>query len=442
MVILGLIISMIILIVFNLITSTFLMKNTHEMRWYKTYGGVGIDASMSLIQTTDGGFALAGLTNSSGAGLFDMWLVKTDVNGVTQWSKTYGGIYDDGAFSLIQTNDGGYALAGSTISPVTNRIDMWFVKIDANGLAQWNRTYGGVGEDGAFSLLQTTDGGYALAGSTSSAGAGGMDMWLVKTDINGVAQWNKTYGGVGRDMAWVLLQTVDGGFALAGSTNSSGTGEHFMWLVKTDVNGLAQWNRTYEGIGEFGVAAFQTVDGNYVLACNNRSDDIFVSLFNTFLVKTDVNGIPQWNQTYTDLFFIQFLGMSGPALIETMDGGIALVGLTFSKDLGSELPLESVVIKTDVNGTIQWEKTFKGVEKEINIGFSLVQTTKREFIVAGSVITFSDDISDIVGSDIWMGKLVSETNQLIGLEILPILIAICFVAKIWNQKRTIMKKYC
>lgn len=191
MVILGLIISMVVLIGLYLLEPIFLMKNDQEMRWYKTYGGIGIDASMFLIQTTDGGFALAGLTNSSGAG--------------------------------------------------------------------------------------------------------GMDMWLVKTDGNGVAQWNKTYGGVGRDIAWVLLQTVDGGFAVAGSTNSSGTGEHIMWLAKMDVNGVVQWNKTYEGIGEFGVAAFQTENGDYVLACNNRSEDMFLSLFTTFLVKTDTNGVPQWN---------------------------------------------------------------------------------------------------------------------------------------------------
>ncbi|MFX0050978.1 MAG: hypothetical protein ACFE8U_06745 [Candidatus Hermodarchaeota archaeon] len=429
MVIIGLIMSMIVLIVFNLVAPTFLMENTQKMRWHKTYGGPGIDLTLSLLQTTDGGYALAGSTNSSGAGLFDMWLVKTDVNGVAQWNKTYGGIGVDGAFSLIQTTDGGYALAGSTISTGANGIDMWFVKTDSNGVVQWNRTYGGIGEDGAFSLLQTTDGGYALAGSTSSAGAGGMDMWLVKTDVNGIAQWNKTYGGVGREIAWVLLQTVDGGYALAGSTNPSGTDEHVMWLVKIDINGVAQWNRTYEGIAEFGIAAFQTVDGDYVLAGNNRSEDKLWSLFTTFLVKTDVNGIPQWNQTYAPLFFLQFLGLGGPALIETMDGGIALVGLIFTSQ-----SIDTVVTKTDVNGIIQWKMTFKGSEKEIYIGSSLLQTTNREFIIAGSVITFSDDMFNITKSDIWMGKLVVKTNQLIGLEILPILIAICFVAKKWGRK--------
>jgi hypothetical protein len=308
------------------------IMNNQETQAYKTYGGPGMDWVLSLIQTTDGGYAFAGITDSSGAGGEDMWLVKTD----------------------------------------------------GNGVAQWNRTYGGVGMDRAFSLLQTTDGGFALAGSTNSFGAGGDDMWLVKTDGNGVTQWNRTYGGIRADGAWVLLQTVDEGFALAGSTNSSGAGRDAIWLVKTDGNGVTQWNRTYRGSGRSGVSALQTMDGDFVLAYNNPEDPFFFFGFSIFIVKTDEDGITRWNQTIPGLFFFS---LRGPPLIETMDGGIALAGVTDSDD--QEISCEIVVIKMDDNGIIQWNTTYNGTERRLYLISSLLQTTDGRFLLAG---VLSDDV--------------------------------------------------
>jgi hypothetical protein len=115
------------------------------------------------------------------------------------WSKTYGGTDDDTAFALVQAVDGGYALAGSTDSFGAGAVDFWLVKTDADGVALWNRTYGGARYDYAAALVQTADSGYALAGCTRSFGAGAVDFWLVKTDADGVAQWNMTYGGAADD---------------------------------------------------------------------------------------------------------------------------------------------------------------------------------------------------------------------------------------------------
>jgi len=140
---------------------------------------------------------------------------------------------------LVQTGDGGYALAGYTESFGAGNADCWLVKIDANGNAQWNQTYGGTSYDAARALVQTGDGGYALAGYTSSFGVGGYDCWLVKTDAAGNAQWNQTYGGKGIDWAIALVQTSDGGYALAGWTESFGAGSTDFWLVKTDASGNA-----------------------------------------------------------------------------------------------------------------------------------------------------------------------------------------------------------
>jgi hypothetical protein len=153
-----------------------------------------------------------------------------------QWNKAYGGTGWDEAYALVQTGDSGYALAGYTTSFAIGYFDFWLVKTDANGNALWNKTYGTMGSDKAQALVQTTDGGYALAGwegfSNESFGAGVFDFWLVKTDSSGNMQWNKAYGGTGWDEAYALVQTGDSGYALAGYTNSSGADLYDFWLVK------------------------------------------------------------------------------------------------------------------------------------------------------------------------------------------------------------------
>jgi len=208
--------------------------------WTKTYGGTSGDYAYALVQTSDGGYALAGMTESFGAGPLDCWLVKTDASGNMQWNKTYGGTGSDYATAMEQTADGGYALAGITDSFGAGNTDFWLVKTDANGNAQWNKTYGGIGYDEAYDLVQTTDGGYALAGETTSFGAGNNDAWLVRTDASGNMMWNRTYGGTNEDGATALVETSDGGYALAGRTTSYGAGTADFWLVKTKADGTVQ----------------------------------------------------------------------------------------------------------------------------------------------------------------------------------------------------------
>jgi hypothetical protein len=205
--------------------------------WNKTYGGTDADHSAALIVTGDGGYALAGATYSYGAGNSDAWLVKTDASGNMQWNKTYGGTNDEYFRGIVQTGDGGYALAGSTTSFGAGDADAWLVKTDSSGNAQWNKTYGGTNSDGPGSLVQTIDGGYALSGQ--SFGVSDADAWLVKTDASGNVQWTKTYGGTSTEGALALVETGDGGYALAGITDSFGAGGYDFWLVKTDAAGNA-----------------------------------------------------------------------------------------------------------------------------------------------------------------------------------------------------------
>jgi hypothetical protein len=213
--------------------------------WSQTYGGSGDDYARSVVQTSDGGYALAGFTDSSGAGGFDFYLVKTDSAGNMNWSQTYGGIGDDEAYSLIQTSDGGYALAGYTGSFGAGFYDFYLVKTDSAGNTQWSKTYGGPGDDEAYSLIQTSDGGYALAGWTDSSGGGGYRFYLVKTDSSGNMLWNKTYGAAGENEAYSVIQTSDGGYALAGYTDSSGAGGFDFYLVKTDSAGSSSSSGTF-----------------------------------------------------------------------------------------------------------------------------------------------------------------------------------------------------
>jgi outer membrane protein assembly factor BamB/predicted secreted protein len=207
-----------------------------------------------MVQSSDGGYVIAGYTESFGAGNTDVWLVKVDASGTMQWNKTYGGTGYDHAYSLIRTIDDGYVITGDTASFGAGASDFWLVKVDSSGNMQWNKTYGGKGSETARSVFQSFDGGYALAGYTSSFGAGGQDVWFVKVDSSGVMQSNQTYGGTDTDVAWSLVQTSDNGCAIAGSTYSFGSGAGDFWLVKVQGTGVDNWQMfrsdpSHSGIG-------------------------------------------------------------------------------------------------------------------------------------------------------------------------------------------------
>jgi hypothetical protein len=216
----------------------------HEM-WNHTYGGPETDLARIVVATSDGGYAIIGITQSFGAGKMDFWLVKTDADGILQWTHTYGGPNMDMALSVVATGDGGYALVGmKSYSDGFSGSDGWLIKTDSSGNELWNRTYGGPESEAFLSVVQASDGGYVLAGDTSSYGAGSDDFWLVKTDANGNELWNQTYGGPDGDGAYSLVKTPDGGYALVGSTRSFGAGNQDFWLIKTNEYGIvpeAKW---------------------------------------------------------------------------------------------------------------------------------------------------------------------------------------------------------
>jgi hypothetical protein len=340
--------------------------------WSQTYGGSGDDYARSVVQTSDGGYALAGFTDSSGAGSFDFYLVKTDSVGNQNWTQTYGGSGDDEAYSLVQTSDGGYALAGYTSSFGAGYYDFYLVKTDSAGNTQWSKTYGGPGDDEAYSLIQTGDGGYALAGYTDSFGGGGYLFYFVKTDSSGTMLWNKTYGGPGESEAYSVIQTSDGGYALAGYTDSSGTGGFDFYLVKTDSVGNMQWNKTYGGVGDDeAYSLIQTSDDGYALAGYTGSTSVGVNSF--WLVKTNSIGDLQWSQTY---------GSTGDSeaysLVQTSDGGYALGGFTDAVGAGG---YDVWLVKTDSAGGVQWSQTYGGPSDDF--AYSLIKTSDGGYALVG-----------------------------------------------------------
>ena len=350
----------------------------YAVTFAKTYGGTDEDVARFVQQTSDGGYIVVGETYSFGAGYSDIFLIKTDAYGNIQWAKTYGGTYYDYAYSVQQTSDGGYIVAGHIGVLFGDYMDIFLVKTDANGNVIWAKTYGGANYDYAYSVQQTSDGGYILVGGTWSFGAGIFDFFLIKTDENGNIQWAKTYGGTSEDYGFSVQQTSDGGYIVTGHTASFGAGNWDIFIIKTDANGSVQWAKTYGGTSDDLVRFVQqTSDGGYIMVGETYSFGAGYS--DIFLIKTDAYGNIQWAKTYGgtdyDLAF---------SVQQTSDGGYIAAGYTRYVDIISAYYV--FLVKTDANGNLSWAKTYGG---GISDGaFSVQRTSDNGYIVAGYTYSF------------------------------------------------------
>ncbi|MFC2161678.1 CFI-box-CTERM domain-containing protein [Acidobacteriota bacterium] len=208
-----------------------------EVEWNRAYRGSLDDRAHSMLQTNDGGYIVAGYTNSSTAGGNDIWILKLASDGNIEWQKTFGESQTELAYSIKQTNDGGYIVVGHSNSRTAGNGDIWILKLSSSGDIEWNKAYGGIKNDTAHSIQQTFDGGYIVAGKTYSFGAGIGDVWILKLNILGAIEWQKTYGGGQDEEAKSIQQTSDGGYIVAGSTESYGVGKRDFLILKLFSNG-------------------------------------------------------------------------------------------------------------------------------------------------------------------------------------------------------------
>ncbi len=387
------------LIVFPAPFSVVQAQEAPGAEWEKTFGGSDNDWGYYVQQTTDGGYIIVGGTMSYTTDANeDVYLIKTDASGNKQWGKTFGGSDDDWGYSVQQTTDGGYIIAGivGSNSFLDHHGDVYLIKTDALGNVQWEKTFGGSGDDWGCSVQQTTDGGYIITGCTES-GAGDDDVYLIKTDALGNVQWEKTFGGSGDDWGCSIQQTTDGGYIISGMTASYGAGGCDVYLIKTDALGNNQWEKTFGGSSyDDSGSVQQTTDGGYIIAggtesCGAGSCDVY-------LIKTDASGNAQWEKTFggsgiDNGFYVQ----------QTTDGGYIIAGETgsYSTDIH---PQDIYLIKTDASGNAQWQKTSGGSLMEY-CG-SVQQTTDGGYIIAGGTVSYG------AGScDVYLIKVAGSSNQ-------------------------------
>src|SRR5688572_15886260 len=419
--------------------------------WDKTIGASGLDQLSILKQTSDGGYILGGGSDSgisgdksqASKGALDFWVVKTDANGTKTWDKTIGGSSDESFRTMIQTTDGGYILGGYSNSGISGDksqaskglFDYWVVKIDATGNKVWDKTLGGSADESLFSVHQTTDGGFILAGNSKSgisgdktqASKGLADFWVVKLDATGTKVWDKTLGGRCDEALHSVQQTADGGYILGGTSVSSISGDKTeaskgltdFWVVKLDASGTKVWDKTLGGSADDSglINILQVTDGGYVVSGSSASgisgDKTEASKGSTdyWVVKLDATGTKVWDKT---------LGGSaadGPrALQQTADGGYIIGGTSASglsgdkseANKGTTNVNDYWVVKLNTTGNKVWDKTLgtSGTES-FN---SLRQTSDGGFLVGGysdSGINGDKTQATKGGSDYWVVKLAA-----------------------------------
>lgn len=257
--------------------------------WAREYGGSLDDMAYAVDQATDSGFIIAGGTYSFGSGRPNIYAVRTNAGGDTLWTRTFGGSDEEYAFSVASTADSGFIICGWTRSHGAGMADIYLIKTDARGDTEWTRTYGGAEDEYGHAVRQTADGGYIVAGSTLSSGAGLADFYLIRTDERGDTLWTRTYGGDTSDLGHSVELTEDGGYIMVGQTASFGAGSYDCWLVKTDSCGDTLWTRAFGGAGDDRCHSVQkTVDGGYVAGGTTASCG--VGGFDAWLLKTDSAG--------------------------------------------------------------------------------------------------------------------------------------------------------
>ncbi|MCE2613712.1 hypothetical protein LVD13_12075 [Flavobacteriaceae bacterium D16] len=400
-----------------------------EVVWIKNFGGSGDDTAQSVIETTDGGYAVLGYTNSTDGDLHgkaqnvnDYWLLKLDSDGNLQWSKTYGGSKDDRGQAIIQTLDGGYAITGYAMSDDGDGSnnngfhDNWILKLDAQGNLEWEKSFGFSGHDHSYDLVQTTDGGFFFVGflDITSALADGTyykrnsltrhgvgEFWGTKIDASGNLEWRSYYGGTNNDRAHAVVEADDGGFVMAGFSESEdfdisqSRGSYDFWVVKITMTGELVWERSFGGTGiEIAYDIAKTDNNSYLITGHTFSTDQDIASHNgeadSWLIHVNDQGDLIWENTYGGSLFD-----AAQSVANISDNQILIAGNAKSDALG-EIPNSGEndmwIAKTDLQGQLLWQKTFGG--SALDFGFDALEDQEQNLILVGS-----SDSPDFQGLD-------------------------------------------
>lgn len=357
--------------------------------WTRTFGGSEDDGGRSVIQTSDGGYIITGFTGSIGAGSYDVWLIKTDDSGNLEWEKTFGGSSSDVGHAVQQTDDGGFIICGYTYSGA-GHFDVWLIKTDENGNLEWEKTFGGPYWDQGNSVQQTSDGGYIITGHISVEDGWDRKVYLVKTDDTGNLEWESIFGDYFGQVGYSVKQTADGGYIIAGDKGDMFSGICYLWLIKIDDSGNMEWDVTFgNGVNQAGGrSVIQTSEGGYVIAgMIDTYPPPYDWWFDAWLLKTDESGNLEWETKFGDEESDDY----GMSMQQTFDGGYIIAGhaanyLTEYKDF--------YLVKTDDSGNMEWETTYDGSDEEK--GCSVQQTSDGGFIIVGTTEVFLTDIRDVL----------------------------------------------
>ncbi|MCP4631381.1 MAG: T9SS type A sorting domain-containing protein [candidate division Zixibacteria bacterium] len=375
-----------ILILLNIIIITLTVQvSAQDTLWTRTYGTRISEAPVCLQHTPDGGYVMVGCLSHN----FDdsIYVVKTNPDGIVQWSHIHGVNYNNRASYIENTYDDGFIVVGGVGHFEGDDFDILLVKLDSVGDTLWTRTFGGDSAEWGECVRQVKDGGYVISGSTNSYGAGSMDWYLIRTDENGDTLWTKTYGGSHIDYA-PFLHLTDDGFIMISTTFSYGAGHTDIYVIRTDDFGDTLWTHTYGGIeGDGAHCIIPTNDGNYILAGGTAS---FGNNGDIFLIKINPDGDVIWQKTYgTDE------REGAYSIKQTSDNGFIIVGMTG--------PLQGYytdlyVLRTDWRGDSLWACSYGGDYNESGVGVH--QDENGDFIISARTSSFGAG-----SSDFWLLKI-------------------------------------
>lgn len=383
-----------------------LMAQQPNIIWLEHYGGAAWDGAYWVEEASSGdirgetGFIMVGATESFGAGYEDIYLIKTDDRGITEWEQVYGREYHDIGYCVKPTMDGGFIVCGGTWDMDTYKPDGFLMKTDAYGDTIWTEQYGGSGSEALFEVCQLTDGGYIAAGFIEEPDGYHTDIYLVRTDINGQLLWSRQHGQVGFiDHTESIQPASDGGFVLCGWMNCIGTGFDVQFM-KVDSGGDIEWTRYFGGDRyDKGFSVTRTVDGGYVIAGSKTVGEInFNNDF--YLIKTDNDGFVEWERTYGGAG-----GDRAYSVKQTVDGGYIITGSSESFNQGGN---DIYIVKTDADGNLEWHDIFGDDSDEI--GECIRPISDGNFVVTGHAETFGGAWQDAFLMKISPGTLGAEND--------------------------------